>query len=878
MAVTLKNLFGHADTVEELPAELRTILAEMRRERTAFEAAHARAQESSQQLQQVVQPLAEAQQTVTELRSRVKSLERLVPVLATLDEQTEAVAKMQRRTEVQLSHSAEEAKRLRGDVTALRTTFEEALALKHDLTGFLELGGGLKALRLDADRLTGELRDMTQGAERMRERQEEMRRLAETGAARLASFEERQQQTSSGAATAEARLTELGTRLEELEAAAADATQTRRQLGALKSLADSVSQKTAALEQQRDLVERATGQVSALHDLAREVDAKIRAGEDQLRELGALDTKVQELHAQHRDLLERSDEIAARHDEARRSDEDLRSRLGSLREEVQRTVQRFELENQGLEAVGQRIQDLRGGLGTVEERVRMLDESTRAIADVQGRTDALATQLDHLAEAVGELEPQAVRVRGLEATVARLTETVENAAQRVTWVEKARPAMDAMLQDVSSLTATREAVRDALERIQTAESEIARVREGQAATKAWLGGVTESVNALRDEFADLEELRPSVTQARAEAERVVQAVAQIDARRELVESLDGRLSNLATVAGQLEERSAGLLGRMSAADERFQQVNAHAEEASRIERLVPSAVASVERAERRAADVDATVTSLESRTADLEGVAERTRALGQELDQRQAALDHASDHLERASQLREQAAASAQQLAERSTELSGALAAAGQRLEEVHAVLDELDGRAGTLRFTQKRMAAFEERLAKWEALDGRLARTLDQVGERQSTLDALQADMHRLFGVAERTVEDVRTIATAKQEVAETRALLETVLGLVGHTHDAAGVLEQRKRQVERAEERLGRVEALLDELQNGLETIHAQKAAVEQAIEQAGALHFETRQAEALIASLREERALAQSVRSVVTELRREDVAQPA
>jgi chromosome segregation ATPase len=878
MAVTLKNLFGHATTVDELPAELRAILAEMRRERTAFESAHTRAQESSQQLQQLVQPLAEAQQTVTELRSRVKALERLVPVLATLDEQTEAVAKMQRRTEIQVTHSADEAKRLRADVTSLRGTMEEALALKHELAGFLELGGGLKALRLDADRLTGDLRDMTQGVERMRERQDEVRRLGESAANRLAAFEERQQQSSSSTVAAESRLAELGAQLEELADAAAEAVQTRRQLGALKSLADSVSQKVALLEQQREMVERATGQVSALHDLVHDVEGKIRAGEERVRDLGVLDAKVQELHGQHRDLLERADEIATRQDEARRADEDLRARLAALRDDVQRTVQRFELENQGLEAVGQRIQDLRGGLTGVEERVRALDESTRAIADVQSRADGLTTRLDHIADAVGELEPQADRVRGLEGSLGRLTESVESVTQRVAWVEKAQPAVDAMLQEVSTLAATREAVRDAIEQIQTAESEIARVREGQAATKAWLAGVTESVSALRDEVADLEELAPSVSQARTEAERVAEAMGQIDARRDLVEGLDARLATLAAASAQLEERSAALVGRMNAADERFQLLAAHAEEASRIERLVPSAVATIERAERRAADVDAAVASLESRTGNLEGVAERTRTLAQELDQRQAALDRASDHLERASQLREQAAASAQQLADRSTELTGGLATAGQRLGELQAALDELDGRAGTLRFTQKRMALFEERLAKWEALDGRLARTLDQVGERQTTLDALQADMHRLFGVAERTVEDVRSIAAARQEVAETRTLLETVLGLVGETHDAASGLDHRKRQVERAEERLGRVEAMLDELQQTLESIHAQKAALEQAVEQAGALQFETRQAEALVGALREERALAHSVRSVIADLRREGVAQTA
>ncbi len=92
------NIFGRDTTPEQLPAELRSILAEMKRERVAFEALTTAARDSGQNLSQLMQPLTEAQKVVSELQARVKSLERLVPVLATLDEQTENVSKTQRRT------------------------------------------------------------------------------------------------------------------------------------------------------------------------------------------------------------------------------------------------------------------------------------------------------------------------------------------------------------------------------------------------------------------------------------------------------------------------------------------------------------------------------------------------------------------------------------------------------------------------------------------------------------------------------------------------------------------------------------------------------------------------------------------------------------
>src|SRR5438552_1219411 len=166
------KLFGRETTPAQLPAELRSILAQMQRERVAFEALTTGARDSTQQLTQLSQPIAEAQKVVAELQGRVKALERLVPVLATLDEQTEGVSRTQRRTETQVEHTAEAVKNLRTEVEQLRATFDAALALKGDLTSLLDSAGGLKSLSADADTLTGQVRDHSNPFDRALQRQD----------------------------------------------------------------------------------------------------------------------------------------------------------------------------------------------------------------------------------------------------------------------------------------------------------------------------------------------------------------------------------------------------------------------------------------------------------------------------------------------------------------------------------------------------------------------------------------------------------------------------------------------------------------------------------------------------------------------------------
>src|SRR3989441_4823835 len=577
------KLFGHATTPAQLPAELRSILAQMQRERVAFEVLTAGARDATQQLTQLTQPIAEGQKVVAELQGRVKALERLVPVLATLDEQTEGVSRTQRRTETQVEHTAEDVKTLRTEIVQLRATFDAALALKGDLTSLLESAGGLKSLRADADTLTGQVRDLSNTFDRARQRQDELNRVGEAAAARLHALEERQQQVQGSVGAAQTRVTGLEEGFAHLTQAAADAADTKRQLSTLKALADYVTQKVAVLEQQREVVDRALGKATQLDDVMRDIDAKIRTHEANAKSLGALETRVTDLQALHGDLLARSREVSERHDQIAQADQELQGRLNGLRDEVQRTVKRFELENQGPDAVGQRILALRGSLTDMEPRCRTLDESSRTIGDVRSQADGLTKQLGSLSETVAHLETQTEHLGAVQGDAERLAQTVEQMTQRVARLEKAQPSVEAALRDFASLKGTHEEVKDALERMRVAEGEVARVREAQAGTKTWLGEVTESVAALRGELAAVGGVKPAVESVRRDAGRLSHTMAQIE-------------------------------GRMT--------------------------------------QTDAAVTALEARARSLDPPAERTPALGREVEREQVVLDSATEHLERAAQLR----------------------------------------------------------------------------------------------------------------------------------------------------------------------------------------------------------------------------------
>src|SRR5260370_24345506 len=116
------KLFGQDATAEQLPAEVRSIVAQMQRERVAFETLTNAARDSAQNLAQLAQPITEAQKVVSELGARVKALERLVPVLAPLDQQTEGGSRGPRPSAPPRSPTSGGTKPVRHQIDELRGT------------------------------------------------------------------------------------------------------------------------------------------------------------------------------------------------------------------------------------------------------------------------------------------------------------------------------------------------------------------------------------------------------------------------------------------------------------------------------------------------------------------------------------------------------------------------------------------------------------------------------------------------------------------------------------------------------------------------------------------------------------------------------------
>jgi chromosome segregation ATPase len=409
-------------------------------------------------------------------------------------------------------------------------------------------------------------------------------------------------------------------------------------------------------------------------------------------------------------------------------------------------------------------------------------------------------------------------------------------------------------------------LRDAYEQTQLAQAEIVSVREKQSETRSWVLGVEQSVAELRGRVGEVLAMGPTLEVLQSQAQRVGETLANVESRRELAEDLNRRLVTLGAESGQLEERGRQLHAQMDAAEERFGGLSSSAAEAERLAAAIAGVQAEVGEAGRKSEEIGEAVSGLLARCQSVEKLADETQALRPELEQRHHALREAAKDLQRASALRKEGAASAQKLEDLSQELAGAITNADRQLAELDERSSALGERIAGLAGVEQRLNEFEARLSKWGPVEKEMARTLDQIAGRQGTVEALQADVERIFATAERTTSDIREISDAREEVERSRNLLADVMERLSEVRGASKALDDRKRQMTRVEERLSRADALLADVRSSLEALQGQKALVDQAVEKAGSLQFLVKQADAAMTGLREERELALRVQSAV------------
>jgi exonuclease SbcC len=868
MVSFLKGRRREDDSVVAVDSNGRNITA-------ALEALVARAEAAATDLRSLA-PILERTSELDGLRERcadierqVAGLERLGSQLSIAEEQVERVIKTQTATETRIAHAAEDVERLQGMMGGLSDKVETALLLREQVESFLSLQGPMAALHTDADTLRTQLGELAENVARMRTQHDDALTAHRHTTSRLENFDQDFQTATGKLEDVVRRVQSVERSLEPINHASTAIPDVQHQLAVLKALADQVAQKTNMLEQEREAVDRAATQIAQLTRMDRELDAWLRRQEEQIRRFGPIEAKLTEVKTIQDKVLSRTEELQATSQKIEDAQQSARQALTDLREQMRKSSEGFELEHRGLHAVSERIADLRNAVKECESRLATLDAASQGTAAVQTQVRNVGEQISQLAGEVSALTEESARASTLRQEVTRLDSLASELSSRMRRIDEIRPGVEQAVEQLSALKGTRELLADGLEQMRVAYEEMTRLRENHGETQAWLANADVWTRKVQTQVKELSGLEPVVERIRVEVEQVKGSMQHIEAGRDMVQEVHRSLLEVGSLNGDLKERTDGLKGRMDAAESRFVQLSKQAEGAQRLSDSISVVTASVEDAERRMSSVDESVRALEGRTNQIDQLEERIRLLGQELEQRQGALDKATEHLSRASVLRKESAEAAQKMEDVTRAISATLSQAQDQSVGLQRLTGELETRAGGLKVVDRQLSHFEELLGKWESAQAQAAKALEQTLARQAGVEAIEAQVKHVFDLAERTVEDVQNIGSARREIEETRSMLMATQEQFKTTEETLKGFESRKRQLERAEQRLARAEALALGIRSTVESLTAQKTVVDHAMESAGALGFQMKQAEALIAALRRERDLACDLKAAVSAL---------
>ena len=866
-------LFGKGSKDRELADEMRDVLSKMQGERSRNETLLKNIQAAAERLQHLGEPMVKAGHEVDAVAGRLDHLEQRLANLAQLSTQIEALderavglAQNQQQAETQVSNTLETAQQIRSVFEDLSQKVDVAVDLKERLGSFLEVEKPFHQLRGDAESLRGQVDGTSDQLVRLREQHDRLLDAHKSAMQKMEALDWRRDDLGRSLQDKERRVVSVQNAVLEMDGVQHAVTEVRREMGTLKAMADLLGQKSAALEAQRETVDRALAQADHLDQAMRQIDAGVRQQQENEKALGALQEQLSAVRSLHETVVERSTEISQLQREIDDRTQATRQDLAGVTDETKKTVERFDFERRGMESVTQRVADLRAAVSDCESRFKSVKESGQLVAELKSQTQAITSHLLTLTTQASEVDDEVTKLQGIRRDLDETRGTARDVSAQMSQIEQLRPAVAMALRDLEQLGGTNAMVKDTLEQARLAHDEIARMRESQTETRSWLAGVEQSVIELRDQVSELRTMAPALEFVQKQTQRIGESMSAIEARREFVEDLHRRMADLETLGGQLAERGSQLGAYMDSAEQRFVAFAAHSEDAERMTMTVAAVSSGLNEAGRKADEIRKTVAAIVSRSESVEDLEERTRALRPELEQRHQALTEAAKNLERVSVLRKEAASSAQELQELAKRLTTALATTDKRVAKVEELSTQLENRLASLRNVEQRFGQFEQRLAKWDLVDQDISQSLEQISARQGTVEALQADLDRMFVMAESTAAHVREITSAHQEIEESREHLKEVMDRLQEFRNITSALDERKRQMTKAEERLARADGLLVDVRSSLEALQGQKAIVDQAVEKTGSLQFLLRQADAAIEGLREEREITTRVRAAI------------
>ena len=559
MTALVEKLFGNGHLSEEVQGELRTILLQMRNERSAFERLAGEAQSS---MELASGPVHELTQAIAALEERLRGVEQMGAKAAALETQQHEMSSRIERAAQDAEAIQAALDPIRSDLEQTRHLLQNTSSLRADLEPLLDLGTQLRTMHADVETLRRELQEAQQTVKAVRDEHQAVQQSTAAASDRLGSLEGMYSEMAVGLQGADQRVQQLQSTMESVSALAKQVPDLRRELDTLRALRDYVSQKVSELEQQRETVDYATSQGTRLAELVQRIDRDLEAQQEKARSFVRLDEEAARLSATQAELSRQLDVLVERQEEDARADEMRRQEFKALQKlmdgRIRDTIGKFEFEQERLEAATTQIADLRQAVAETEQRLDAMRQAEESLASLRGEMAQLSDRVVAMAMDLAPLDGYADRMVTFKADMARIEQAIREISRRTEELTGAIADADGQIAELQELgERTEQQTRD----LTSLREYLGRLEQRSAQLEAAEHTVTKAMD-------DAVKRQATVDALRADFQRMLEVAKETtDAVRVITEShdeiTDGRqlVDDVMTEITAVREESARLEGK-----------------------------------------------------------------------------------------------------------------------------------------------------------------------------------------------------------------------------------------------------------------------------------------------------------------------------
>ncbi|HEX5473024.1 MAG TPA: hypothetical protein VFX12_00060 [Vicinamibacterales bacterium] len=663
---------------------------------------------------------------------------------------------------------------------------------------------------------------------------------------------------------------------------------TEERTAALNALAEHVGQKIKALENQKHTVEHAVVEANRLNEMIWNMEVQI----NKLNEAGRQATRTEELVDRVEKLAR---DVGGQLDTGNKARETFAMDLAKLEKDrvalgdfVRGYTDRLTVERKEFDAFDQRVKALQTSVGEAEKGMESLAARDRLAASMGQRVDQLAKQMQALTSQADELTRKQTSLDTLHDSLGKVDDLATRTAAQHENLKQSRGDLDVLRKEIQEFYKSHAAAVQLRDRLGADRTALEAFIERTTTFSAGLPELDARMSAITSKLAIVDEGTHKAANLVTIADDLDRQMSRIASQQQFVERVESRLNGLNVLSAEVDRKLDDQIARRAEVEALRSQIDGVAIQVADAQQKLEAVGAlqnkllpltsqlsmlksQIEKAHARFVAAQKEQTELADQEKRLTEMLGATRTVAEQAGERLKQVQGLAEEVGRSAAIKDELLQELARVQGRQRDIAAQIDSSADQLERLEAMGKQIDQRRSQLAFSEKRIAAFEERLGELAQMTGDIDQKIQSLAQREAIVEAVRGEVAGVHEISARSRADLQYVDAHRSEVAVLRERVDETLGCIGETESRLAAIEGRKRLVDEVHLKTSVISNMLEDVRLNFETLGEQKAVIDHVMENFNRLAEKVQEAQTTLKSLQAERELAERIERGIKRLRK-------